>query len=573
MSRRAAIVAAIVALALPASAAARWDPTPPNPAPFNDGRAVALLTGDVLLFGASDGSSSLYHPNSNTFTLTGRINVPTAGGTTAVAALNDGRVLIAGGYQGTGGSSDGTSRAELYNPATGAWTLTSPMGTARRGAVAATLHDGRVLVVGGEGEFSHSPEIYNPATGAWSPASDTPVRALQGTATTLRSGLVLVTGYDENIQARADLYDPVANSWRETGRPIEGTLVEGGRHGLERLAALLGNGKVFVNAEGFCRTGENDPSKCQQPPNQVYDPASETWGSTFNREGLEWLVPVGAGKLVYDSGQGCRTYDPYTNESSPLGTSGPCGIFHQATAPLPGGRALVALGGSGWVFSTDYRARIAATPGLLSYWRLGESSGPTAADETGAHPGTYDPAVNLARPGALAADPNPAPRFSGTSGRVRVGPIASSTTFTIEGWSMLSANATENPNGNNALYGQWDGVRLLIRPNAVYGDVFANGAKEGILQPATASNIGHWVHWALVRNGSSLSIYRNGLLVASTSSVPSGPTLIRGSIGVSQPNDTSTPAYFMHGQIDEVAIYNQALSQATLRAHYLAAVN
>ncbi|HEY6636976.1 MAG TPA: kelch repeat-containing protein [Solirubrobacterales bacterium] len=69
----------------------------------------------------------------------------------AVAArLPDGRVLVAGGYYDAGGDHYLAS-AEVFNAATNAFSSAGigAMGTARRGAVAAPLHDGRVLVAGG----------------------------------------------------------------------------------------------------------------------------------------------------------------------------------------------------------------------------------------------------------------------------------------------------------------------------------------------------------------------------------------------------------------------------------------
>lgn len=69
-----------------------------------------------------------------------------------VAALPDGRVLIAGGggsYQSTGPASPST---ELYDPATDTWTPLPPMPEARAGGAAVILTDGSVLLVGGHTE-------------------------------------------------------------------------------------------------------------------------------------------------------------------------------------------------------------------------------------------------------------------------------------------------------------------------------------------------------------------------------------------------------------------------------------
>ena len=73
-----------------------------------------------------------------------------------------------------------------------------------------------------------------------------------------------------------------------------------------------------------------------------------------------------------------------------------------ALALLAGGSAIIAEAATP---TASYRqAVLDASPG--SYWRLGETSGTSAADETGANPGTYNN-VLLNQPGALTCDSNP----------------------------------------------------------------------------------------------------------------------------------------------------------------------
>jgi hypothetical protein len=109
--------------------------------------------------------------------------------------LHTGQVLVAGGYN-QGGENPHPSKyssAELYHPATGTWTQTAPMATARYGQTATLLPNGWVLVAGG-----HTPaaEIFQPQPGIWvSPGAMSTVRTYQ-TATLLPGGHVLVTGGD-----------------------------------------------------------------------------------------------------------------------------------------------------------------------------------------------------------------------------------------------------------------------------------------------------------------------------------------------------------------------------------------
>ena len=62
--------------------------------------------------------------------------------------------------------------AELYDPASGTWTATGSLATARYHHTATLLPNGKVLVAGGQGGFGSgvslaSAELYDPASGTW----------------------------------------------------------------------------------------------------------------------------------------------------------------------------------------------------------------------------------------------------------------------------------------------------------------------------------------------------------------------------------------------------------------------
>jgi len=61
--------------------------------------------------------------------------------------LANGKVLVAGGNFGNGT----VTSAELYDPATGTWTFTGSLNTAREEHTATLLPGGKVLVAAGRG--------------------------------------------------------------------------------------------------------------------------------------------------------------------------------------------------------------------------------------------------------------------------------------------------------------------------------------------------------------------------------------------------------------------------------------
>ena len=86
--------------------------------------------------------------------------------------LQDGRVLVTGG-RGRGGGGFWLNyevTTEIFDPASGKWTLTGETNAAHAAAPTIVLADGRVLTAGGEGEQNipiNSSETWDPATGTW----------------------------------------------------------------------------------------------------------------------------------------------------------------------------------------------------------------------------------------------------------------------------------------------------------------------------------------------------------------------------------------------------------------------
>jgi hypothetical protein len=111
------------------------------------------------------------------------------------------------------------------DPASGRWSMTTPMSTAREGAATTVLADGRVLVAGGvaydaSGE-SHgvvaTTEIYDPAADAWTAGPELLEPRKDGAGLLLRDGSVLILGGDVSFNTQGDVPwcpDPMTSTER-----------------------------------------------------------------------------------------------------------------------------------------------------------------------------------------------------------------------------------------------------------------------------------------------------------------------------------------------------------------------
>jgi N-acetylneuraminic acid mutarotase len=206
-----------------------------NDARYAFGPPSVLPDGDVLVAGGHDvnvvdyATAELYDPATNQWTRTGSLN--TARRYPIQAELANGEVLVATGSLGAPTCTRYLSSAELYNPATGHWTYTGSTLVPRESATAIRLADGRVLLAGGYNGGGGAcrdtdpvdTELYDPSTGHWSFAGNLPHGWLAGTMVLLSDGRVLlVDGYQTGSSAFAEavIFDPATNQWSEAATPI-----------------------------------------------------------------------------------------------------------------------------------------------------------------------------------------------------------------------------------------------------------------------------------------------------------------------------------------------------------------
>ncbi|MGB7948946.1 MAG: kelch repeat-containing protein, partial [Candidatus Binatia bacterium] len=179
--------------------------------------ATLLPNGKVLVAGGynwlfqSLSDADLYDPAAGQWSGTGNLNTDRAGHTATL--LPNGKVLVTGGYNVRGNRTDPLSSAELYDPVTGTWSVTGSLAIARSNHTATLLPSGKVLIAGGEvsGVFPslslNSAELYDPATGVWSVTASLNVPRRGHTATLLPDRTVLIAGGDnQGALGSAELY-------------------------------------------------------------------------------------------------------------------------------------------------------------------------------------------------------------------------------------------------------------------------------------------------------------------------------------------------------------------------------
>lgn len=225
-----------------------FHPTGSMTGPRCGATAVLLKNGSVLLAGGDGArenerlsSAELYNPATGHFAATGSMHVPR--NMHAAVLLQDGRVLVVGGSSaGSYPNSHIEASAEIYDPATGSFTMTGSMNSPRHKLAAVVLTDGKVLVVGGSdnrdwgGEYA-SAELYDPVSGRFGTDGDMNFRRfkLMHSAVRLPDGRVLIAGGAE----RPEIYTPATKAFQ----PVKGTVGEGRYFS---TATLLNDGRVLI---------------------------------------------------------------------------------------------------------------------------------------------------------------------------------------------------------------------------------------------------------------------------------------------------------------------------------------
>ena len=256
----------------------------------------------------------------------------------SAVVLKDGRVLVVGGEAAVPSGGPKELSAETYDPATGKFAAAGQMSVRRYGPAVALLPDGRVLVAGGhDGTHSMtSAEIFDPATNSFSPTGSLHSSHDWGRAISLADGRVLVVG-GLNGTAQAEIYDPATREFATTGSMA-------GPRG-EFAAVLLRDGRVLVAGGSV----PEDGMFAETATAEIYDPATGRFTATGSlaqprEEPTATLLADGRVLVAGDGGDTPEElYDPQTGKFSATGTMIERRNGCSAT-PLPDGRVLIVGG-------------------------------------------------------------------------------------------------------------------------------------------------------------------------------------------------------------------------------------
>ncbi len=228
--------------------------------------------------------------------------------------------------------------------------------------------------------------------------------------------------------------------------------------------------------------------------------------------------------------------------------------------------------------TSNYSPTVLDTPGLIDYWRLDETSGTSLADLVGGRTATTSGGPTLGVTGGVPHDSDKAVRFDGTDDAATA-PVdfGNSSAITVEFWLKWSSYANDDDLAME-FTGNFNEVPggFLVDPNAPqFGGTFGVGIGSGTSRNTvffTRPSAGAWHHYAFAIDttapaASQITPYVDGQSV----------TYQKADNGTGAPAFAKSNLYFMSraagflngaGDLDEVALYNRALSGATVAEHF-----
>jgi concanavalin A-like lectin/glucanase superfamily protein len=211
--------------------------------------------------------------------------------------------------------------------------------------------------------------------------------------------------------------------------------------------------------------------------------------------------------------------------------------------------------------------------GPLGYWRLRELMGSTVASDEGGgsggpFDGTYTGGVTLEAAGPLFGG-SPAASFDGVDDFVDMGtlvPFKLQSDMTLEAWvypTGITADRTIVSLGDcGKLQGSSHGGTGVIQ----YRQTDGGGSAEQFITADGTLTANVWTHLALVRQGTLISVYKNGVLLT-TFNIQQGPRNTNSRLQVGA-DWNGAQIDWWPGRLAHVAVFDHALTAERVAAHF-----
>lgn len=210
--------------------------------------ATPLADGRILVAGGWNGtattaSAEIYDREKNRFQSIGAMMSARMDST--ATPLKDGSILIVGGAKST---NQAIAQAEIFRLPAARFQSVANLNEARAHHAAVSLQDGRVLIVGGlkaKNLATRTAEIFDPSTGSFQPTGSMAQARCKHSAVLLRDGRVMVIAGSADCDERrriaeTEIFDP------KTGKFEAGPKLNNPRYKIISATAVLRDGTVVV---------------------------------------------------------------------------------------------------------------------------------------------------------------------------------------------------------------------------------------------------------------------------------------------------------------------------------------
>ena len=509
-----------------------------------------------------------YDPQTNTWTQ--KADMPTARHFPSTCVVNEKIFVIGGGSV----SMPPVSKVEVYDPTTDNWAEKTELPT-QRIWISTSVVDGIIYVIGGQvigqGELCIM-EAYNPSTDTWTRKADMPTRRSFISTCVVDGIIYAIGGWGGSAGlSTVSAYNPQSDTWTRkasmpTARYLLGTCEVGGK----------------IYAIGGWQHSANGPLYSAV---EVYDPVTDTWTKEGDipvpTAGLSTSVEDGkiyaiGGALTTHNGVFIHTSATYAydiivdfNGDGIVDCSDMCILVDYwgtdnslcDIGPMPCGDSIVDV--QDLIVLAEHLFEDVYDPTLIAHWPLDEVQGVNAYNNASDRDGTLVNGPVWQPDGGIVAG---AIQFDGIDDYVSTDFVLNPAdgAFSVIAWIKGEASG-------QVILSQ-DGAANWLSTDPSEGKLMTNlsrppGGRTPPLPLLSEFVItdGNWQRIGFVWDGLCRHLYVDGVEVASDAEPLSGLNDAYGGLYIGTGSNCSAGSFFS-GLIDDVRIYNEALSPARIAA-------